>query len=270
LSSDRKIDPLLEFNWPDKLPDDIMWMPEELMTIYGTEAGAELSESEKIRLSQTESLCFYSFNVHGERHLLRDVLSCMHTPGYEHISDYLHYFVAEENVHSWFFQKFCCNYGGKVYPDRRISFAVEKNHVDVDSFFLFARILILEEMLDYYNIKIAADESMPSIIRKINHVHHTEECRHVAIGRNIVSILFDNIVNNHSQETVDKVRIYVEQYIQWCINSLYNPIQYSDAGIGEPYKFRNRVMDDPARKLFHNDLTLNIRKFFYKCGVLKK
>ena len=41
---------------------------------------------------QVESIWFYSFNVHGERHLLRDVLNCMHSPGYEDVSDYMHHF----------------------------------------------------------------------------------------------------------------------------------------------------------------------------------
>ena len=71
------------------------------------QAGATLTPEQLLRLSKWESIWFYSFNVHGERHLLRDVLNCMHSPGYEDVSDYMHHFVCEENNHSWFFSNFC-------------------------------------------------------------------------------------------------------------------------------------------------------------------
>ena len=81
-------------------------MPYELMTVFGTKATADLTPQELLRLSKWESIWFYSFNVHGERHLLRDVLECMHTPGYEDISEYMHHFVCEENNHSWLINAF--------------------------------------------------------------------------------------------------------------------------------------------------------------------
>ena len=191
LSIRNKTNPFLDIAWPESLPEDVMWMPHKLMTVHGTQAGATLTPEQLLRLSKWESIWFYSFNVHGERHLLRDVLNCMHSPGYEDVSDYMHHFVCEENNHSWFFSNFCTRYGGKVYVDKRSQFQAQPLKPAANAFLIFARILILEEMLDYYNVIIAADEAVPAVIRELNALHHYEEARHMAFGRAIVADLFD-------------------------------------------------------------------------------
>jgi hypothetical protein len=172
LSVTHKTNPFADIEWPESLPEDVLWMPKHLMTVHGTQAAEGLSEQDWLRLSKWESIWFYSFNVHGERHLLRDVLDCMHTPGYEDISEYMHHFVCEENNHSWFFSHFCTRYGGKVYTDKRIQFQSEAVSQPVQAFLIFARILILEEMLDYYNVAIDKDETIPGLIRQLNRLHH--------------------------------------------------------------------------------------------------
>lgn len=265
LSIKNKINPFKDIIWPDQLPDDLFWMPHHLMTVYGTKAAEQLSQDDLHRLSKWESIWFYSFNVHGERHLLRDVLDCMHTPGYEDISEYMHHFVCEENNHSWFFSTFCKRYGGKVYVDKRVQFQAEPTTPAVSAFLVFARILILEEMLDYYNVAIAADAAVPQVIRDLNALHHSEEARHMAFGRGIVTDLFAKL---SGKEEVEYCRNYLERYIGWCIDSLYYPQMYRDANIPDAFRFRNAVMNDPARREHHDALTARIRKFLSNLGVL--
>ncbi len=268
MSIESRIDPRIEFDWPESLPEDVLWMPEKLMSIHGTAAGKSLSEEQIIRLSKWESIWFYSFNVHGERHLLRDVLECMHTPGYEDISEYMHHFVAEENLHSWFFSTFCRRYGGKVYTDKRVQFQANQQKAAVNAFLVFARILILEEMLDYYNVIIAADESIPAIIRKLNSVHHFEESRHMAFGRSVVTDLYGKVQGRGVESDIEYCRTYIERYFEWCLDALYNPEMYRDAGIANAYDFRNAVMKDPARSVHHDALVARVKKFFAKIGVI--
>lgn len=267
LSIRNKTNPFLDIAWPESLPEDVMWMPHKLMTVHGTQAGATLTPEQLLRLSKWESIWFYSFNVHGERHLLRDVLNCMHSPGYEDVSDYMHHFVCEENNHSWFFSNFCTRYGGKVYVDKRSQFQAQPLKPAANAFLIFARILILEEMLDYYNVIIAADEAVPAVIRELNALHHYEEARHMAFGRAIVADLFDKARKNCTDEDIDECRAYLDRYIGWCLDSLYYPAMYRDAGIADAYQFRNAVMADPGRQSHHDAMTAKVRKFFAKIGA---
>lgn len=267
LSVKNKSNPFLDIVWPESLPEDTLWMPYELMTVFGTQAATDLTPQELFRLSKWESIWFYSFNVHGERHLLRDVLECMHTPGYEDISDYLHHFVCEENNHSWFFSNFCTRYGGKLYIDKRIQFQSQPTTSTANAFLIFSRILILEEMLDYYNVAIEADPAVPKVIRDLNALHHFEEARHMAFGRAVVTDLFDKMTKKCTAEEIEYCRTYLDRYIGWCLDSLYYPQMYRDAGIADAYRFRNAVMADPARQAHHDALTARVRKFFSKIGA---
>lgn len=268
LSINHKTNPFADIKWPDAIPEDRLWMPKHLMTVYGTKAAEALSEDDWLRLSKWESIWFYSFNVHGERHLLRDVLDCMHTQGYEDISEYMHHFVCEENNHSWFFSNFCTRYGGKVYFDKRVQFQAETPSQSVQAFLIFARILILEEMLDYYNVAIEKDECIPDIIRQLNRLHHFEEARHMAFGRMLVADLFETVVETGTSEDITACKSYLQRYINWCLESLYYPQMYRDAKISEAYAFRNMVMLDPARQIHHDMLTARIKTFLTKIGAL--
>lgn len=268
LSIVHKNNPFVDIQWPDSIPEDTLWMPKHLMTVYGTTAAETLIEEDWLRLSKWESIWFYSFNVHGERHLLRDVLDCMHTPGYEDISEYMHHFVCEENNHSWFFSYFCSRYGGKVYADKRVQFQAAAQPQAVQAFLTFARILILEEMLDYYNVVIEKDESIPDIIRQLNRRHHFEEARHMAFGRMLVADLFNKVIKTGMEEDILACKNYLQRYISWCLESLYYPQMYRDARIPDAYAFRNSVMADPARQIYHDALTSRIRTFLIKIGAL--
>jgi hypothetical protein len=255
------------FEWPESLPGDALWMSPELMTVYGTRAGSALGEDQLIRLSKWESIGFYSFNVHGERYLIREVLERIHTPGFEQVSEYMHHFIGEENVHSWFFAKFCYSYGHKIYPAKSWPRPPVEQSPDIESFLVFARILILEEMVDYYNIFMEHDKRLPPLIRHMNGTHHFDEARHVAFGRNFVRELYANISGKHPEEKLREISDYLERYIRWCIESLYNLSVYRDAGIGEAYEFRTAIMNDPARASHHEAITKGVRKFLRTVGV---
>lgn len=257
------------FDWPAKLPEDQFWMPHELMTVYDTAAGSTLTREQLLQLSKWESIGFYSFNVHGERYLLMEVLQRIHTPGYEPVSEYLHHFIGEENAHSWFFSNFCYKYGKKLYPAKATSFQAETQPKDIEDFLVFARIMILEEMLDHYNVAMEKNESLHPLIRQINGTHHADESRHVAFGRKIVVDLHNKLKEKYPESTVAEVGKYLDLYINWCIESLYNPSVYRDAGIPDAYEFRNAVLADPGRVPYHQNITRRMRKFLVDAGILK-
>lgn len=255
------------FDWPAKLPEDEFWMPLELMTVYDTAVGSTLTREQLLQLSKWESVGFYSFNVQGERYLLMEVLQRIHTPGYEAVSEYLHHFIGEENAHSWFFSNFCYKYGNKLYPAKAMSFKAESLPKDIEDFLVFARILILEEMLDYYNVAMEKDESLHPLIRQINGAHHADEARHVAFGRKIVVNLHKKIREKYPESTIAEVGKYLDIYINWCIESLYNPSVYRDAGIHDAYRFRNAVLTDPGRIPHHQAIIRRMRKFLIDASI---
>ena len=123
-------------------------------------------------------------------------------------------------------------------------------------------------MLDYYNVAIQDNAAVPKVIRDLNALHHYEETRHMSFGRAVVIDLFEKVTEKGSKEEIDYCRNYLNRYIGWCLDSLYYPQMYRDAGIADSYRFRNAVMTDPARQAHHDSLTSRVRKFFLKIGAM--
>jgi hypothetical protein len=144
------------FKWPDSLPADTLWMSPELLSVYGTPVMEQLDEPTLKRLTKWESINFYSLNVHGIRELIIEVTRRIHAAGYEVPSEFFHRFIGEENDHMWFFAQFCLRYGPKIYPDRSLRFPGTADPLAED-FLVFARIVIFEELVDYYNMKMGRD-----------------------------------------------------------------------------------------------------------------
>ncbi|MFF0162288.1 diiron oxygenase [Streptomyces sp. NPDC005263] len=258
--------PYQQFAWPEKLEDNRMWMSPELLTPYGTSHFDALSEDTLHSLSKWESINFYSLNVHGIRELLIEVVGRIHMPGFEVPSDFFHHFIGEENEHMWFFAEFCRRYGQKIYASTAMR-ADSAWEPEIENFLVFARILFFEELVDHYNSRMAQDTSLCDTIREVNRIHHQDESRHIAFGRELVSLLFTRMCAAVSAERVREVEAYLKRYVVFSVNSLYNPHVYRDAGIADPLALRNALIADEGRRAHERKAIRKPLAFFLKTGI---
>jgi hypothetical protein len=238
-------DPYRLFDWPEALDADGYWMSPELLTVHGTEIGARLDDAQLRALSKWESVNFYSLNVHGIRELLTSVIARIHTPGFAVPSEYFHHIIGEENEHMWFFATFCLRYAGKIYPDRSLPFA-GTGVARAETFLLFARLLIFEELVDVFNQRMADDERLHPTIRQVNSIHHQDETRHIAFGRQIVALLHADLRDRLAEPDLAELERYLKRYMRSSVESLCSPAAFRDAGIPDPYGARRAVLADPA------------------------
>ncbi|APY84469.1 AurF domain containing protein [Streptomyces alfalfae] len=260
--------PYTMFDWPDSIEPDLPWMSESLTTLAGTPMWDELTREQQIALTRYEAINFFSLNIHGIRELMSEVVMRIHERTYADVSEFLHHFIGEENEHMWFFAQFCLRYGGKLYPAQPTLKADSVDHLSpvARELIVFARILIFEEIVDYFNAHMATDQSLPPIAREINRVHHQDESRHVAFGRMIFTHLLGQVAERDPQE-VPLVAEYLENYLQYSISTLYNPAAYRDAGIPDALALRRRALEHPARVEAHDQVLKRTRKFLTKAGV---
>jgi hypothetical protein len=270
MSVDTYYNPYKTFQWPDELPEEQWWMSRELMSVHGTPLEQTLSERQLMALSKWESIHFYSLNVHGIRELLIEVVKRIHTPGFELESEFFHHFVGEENEHMWFFATFCLKYGKKIYVDKKIKLPVQEMDSDIESLLVFSRILVFEEIVDYFNVRMGRDESLHPIIRQVNAIHHQDESRHIAFGREIVKQLFDRVQATHAPGELVEVDNYLTRYIQASVQSLYSPTVYADAGVPEPFKVRNALVESPIRREYNAKVLKRTTDFFSKNGIISE
>jgi hypothetical protein len=260
--------PYLLFDWPDELPQEAPWMSDDLLTVYGTAVAEELDESTRFRLSKWESINFYSMNVHGIRDLLIEVVNRIHMPGFETPSDFFHHFIDEENQHMWFFAEFCLRYGKKLYSSPKLPSAGNED-VDVQNFLVFSRILLFEEIVDFYNVRMGDDARLHPTIRQVNALHHQDESRHIAFGRELVALLFQRVREQLDEEQLLQIEQYVKRYIVYSLQLFYSPQAYLDAGIADAFDFRSRVMADEGRRAIERRSIRKPMSFLLKQGILR-
>ncbi|MET7467447.1 diiron oxygenase [Micromonospora sp. NPDC005686] len=260
--------PYTMFDWPDSIETDKPWMSENLTTLAGTEMWDELSREQQLALTRYETVNFFSLNIHGIRELMSEVVMRIHDRNYAAVSEFMHHFIGEENEHMWFFAQFCLRYGGKLYPPQPSLKADSVNHLSpvARELVVFARILIFEEIVDYYNARMANDQSLPAIAREINRLHHQDESRHVAFGRLLFSNLLGQVAARDPEE-LPVIAEYLESYLQYSIGTLYDPTAYRDAGIPDALALRRRALKHPVRIAAHDQILKRTRSFLSKAGA---
>ena len=265
LSRADAYDPYAELEWPAAI--DGLWMAPDLMSVHGTPLADDLDERTYLDLNKWECASFFSLNVNGIRDLLVALTRRLHTPGFEFVSEYMHCFIAEENEHMWYFAKFCNDYAGKIYDDRAVA-AEDVPEQDIDSFLIFARALIFEELVDIYNRKMSADERLHPFARQINRLHHLDEVRHIAYGRLYVELAFKQLQEKYPESRLAEVREAVDRFIRLCIVRLYPAEVYRDAGLERPVRLRKDLLRHPARVEYNRRLSASIAKHFVNAGIL--
>jgi hypothetical protein len=254
------------FEWPDELPADRYWMSPELMSVTGTEVEAELTEEQLWALSRWESVNFYSLNVHGIRELLIEVITRIHTTGFQRASEYFHHLIGEENEHMWFFAKFCLLYG-KIYPDKQLRWSSSEGDPRAANFLVFMRLLLFEEIVDHFNKRMGVDERLHPTIRQVNAIHHQDESRHIAFGRQAVAHLHAELRKELGSEELAELEGYVKTYIRVSVDSLVSPAVYRDAGLPDPYGVRTRVLADPRHAEFRSEVMKRTMTFMVREGI---
>jgi len=253
--------------WPEKLSQEEWFMGPELVSIYGTEAFANLTEDRQKILSFFECVNLFSMNIHGERMLIEGIAKRLYKPNTAEVAPYLHHFLDEENKHLSYFGGFCMRYANKVYPSKHLSLPRQYAKGEED-FLFFAKVFIFEEMIDDYNVRIMVDQRVNQLARRINYLHHKDEARHLAFGRKIVLHLFERYVTEWSEEELAGVREHLGIYLSTLFKEFFNPSVYKDAGMLAPYELAATSFAHPSSRQHRQSMADPCIQFLLKNGIL--
>jgi hypothetical protein len=256
------------FAWPAKL-DEAKWcMPPELISIYGTAAWHKLDERQQRALSLYEIGNFFSLVLQGERPLVQGLGIRLYTKEtHGAITDYLHHFIDEENKHMVMFAEFCARYLGKVYPEKKVVLPRQYDKGEEDLAF-YCKVMVVEEIGDYYNVTIARDERVDPLVRELNQVHHVDEARHLAFGRRYVAELAARYLPGWSRETRAGFQTWLAQYLKSSWGDFYNPTMYKDAGLADAYELRQLALASTACAEHRRRASRKLVDYFLEHGLL--
>jgi hypothetical protein len=269
ISRREAIDPHLAFDWPEALDKTQWFMSPELVTLHGTDLWETLREEERKVLSFYELTNFFSLVLAGERLLLQRMARLLQHPTYAEVTPYLHHFIDEENKHMVWFGTFCRKYARKIYPTRHYPLAAELAPGEEELQF-WVSVLVFEEMGDYFNATIAADDRVEPLSRAINRVHHREESRHLAFGRAITREVFESNWPRWDAATRVRVRRYVEQFLIAEFRDYFNPAVYRDAGLADAYAVRERALASAAARARFEVVTARCVEVLMAAGIIEQ
>ena len=235
-----------KLEWPETLDDSVWAMSPEYVSLYGTPVWQGLSEAQQRKLAFYECAGFFSMVLHGERPLLEGMSHRLYTLETNlTVTEYMHHFLDEENKHMVMFSSYLRRYVGKVYPEKKIPHTrpLAKGEEDIA---FFAKVLVVEELSDVYNVAMAADERLAPIVRDINQTHHVDEARHIHFGRAYLKQLWDRSSPAWTGEQRQSFRAWLIDYINASWRDFYNPSVYRDAGIADAYDVREMALASPV------------------------
>src|SRR5262245_28710129 len=198
--------------WPETLDRSHWFMSPELISIYGTELWASLSEEQQKNLSFWELINFFSITLQGERPLVQGLVQQMYSRQGKPETHYMHHFLDEENKHMVMFSMFCHRYAGKVYPDKKIVLPKKYAPGEEDVSF-FIKALVVEELGDVFNVAMMKDQTIDPMAREVNRLHHDDEARHLIFGRRRLAEMFAEWKTKWSPEMLAGVRQWVVAYV---------------------------------------------------------
>lgn len=217
------------FAWSPPAPDRLAMSP-ALLPLAGLPVYQEMSDEWRWQLALLEAVSFFSLNINGERDLMGGLEAQLAGDIPEHVSRYLPHFLHEEAAHTEVFKRFCLTYCGLVFRDRQVRFPHEFLPGE-ESFVFFARALIFEEVADFYNRKLAADDDLWRLARDINRYHAEDEARHIAFGRLYVSTLWEELGKRCTAEEKARIARSLKGYLQSVQRAYVNPDVYQRLGM---------------------------------------
>jgi hypothetical protein len=205
-------------------------MSPALLPLAGLPVYRELNDQRRWQLTLLEAVNFFSLNINGERDLMLGLEARLGGDTPAHVSQYLPYFLQEEAAHTEVFKRFCLSYCGKIFRDRHVQFPQEYLPGE-ETFVFFARALIFEEIADFYNRKLAADDSLWRLAREINRYHAEDEARHIAFGRLYVSTLWEELGRLWTAEDKTRIADSLRRYLHSVQRLYVNPDVYQELGM---------------------------------------
>jgi len=259
--------PHTRFAFPDAAPRDRLAMPAELLTLGDADG---LDDEQRWRLALLEAVQFFSLNIAGERELMQGLAARLYTGPLAATSEYLQHFLAEENAHTVVFAAFCRRYGGKIYPSREVRLP-RAFLPGEEEFLFFAKVLLFEEIANWWNQRIAADDTVWSLAREINEYHALDEARHIAFGRQAVEALWEIHAPGWPEEARVRIGQYLVDYCEKTRRSYVNPSVWRDLGprfaAGDLLARRDALLRSPARRAIDAEAAARGLEFLRSCGI---
>ncbi|MFC1412129.1 diiron oxygenase [Streptacidiphilus sp. N1-12] len=184
-SAKHSYDPDTELDWDAPLQPGKWFLPERMVSLYGTPLWERLSEERRIELSRHEAASLASAGIWFEIILMQLLTRHIYDldPRSRHVT-YALTEMADECRHSRMFARMVTKLETPYYrPGGVTRFLGRILKTTATTPGAFTATLLVEEILDRIQRQTFPDETIQPLIRGITRIHVVEEARHVRYAR---------------------------------------------------------------------------------------
>ncbi|HEX7302457.1 diiron oxygenase [Lentzea sp.] len=228
-SAEKFYDPEVDIDWSAPLADDLFYIPEQRISLYGTPLYDTLTREQRIELSKHELASIASVGLWFELLLMQMLVKVVYNtdPTTRH-AQYALTEVADECRHSTMFARLVERVGCPAYGPTKHTHRLGKL-LPIIGYgpAMYGSILVAEEILDRLQREAMNDDTVQPIVRMVNRIHVLEEARHVRFAR------------EELQRGMAELKGYEKPYQKWLIGyvsmmitrAIINPKVYAAVGL---------------------------------------
>ncbi|WP_227982450.1 AurF N-oxygenase family protein [Nocardia spumae] len=247
LGSVRKsYDPVVDLDWDAPLDPDKLFLPPEVVSLYGTEIWETLTPRQRRELSRQELANILSVGIWFENILNRLLLrELMNGDPSSHRSHYTLTEMADECRHMTMFGKLIDHIDARPYwPKAPARLAISSLQLLLHGPMVWVGALVGEEIFDALQRRTIDDPQLQPVVARTFRIHVTEEARHIGFAR-------DSLARRvPSMSTAE--RIYVRTCVAVAaplfVRLIINPHMYVRAGLDGRAARRVAVANPHARR----------------------
>jgi hypothetical protein len=260
-------DPMDEVDWDAPVPADKYGLNPEWSTLYGTPLWDEMTEAQKVTLTQHEVCSVMSIGIWFEMILQQMILRDQYVQPHGNAEfQFALTEIADECRHSLMFARACQKMGVPTYlPDRKSIELGRGFKALATGEAAYAGILVAEEILDVMQRDWMRGENVQPIVRTTSKIHVVEESRHMKFARQEV---------RDALRTAGPVRrrassVLVAAAAYFIVTNMVNPAVYAAAGL-DVERAVAAARDNEHRKTMLRTSSRHLMAFLGEVGLLTK
>jgi hypothetical protein len=257
--------PDLDVDWDAPLAEGKIFLPEERVSLYGTELWERLTPEQRIELAKHEIGSITSVGLWTEILLMQ--LLARYASDLDPRSAHTHYALTEigdETRHAIMFGKGIARLGLPAYGPPRIVRKLSKLFgAVIGGPAMFASVLVVEETTDRLQRSMLDNDDIQPFIRMINRIHVIEEARHVRYAREELIRGLESL----SRPMLELHRLVTAVVAYTIVDIMGNPAVYTAIGL-DPKQAREVARDNPHHHETRRWMAEKIVEFLTEVGMI--
>jgi P-aminobenzoate N-oxygenase AurF len=257
--------PDLDVDWDAPLVEGKGFMPEERVSLYGTELWERLTPQQRVELAKHEIGSITSVGLWTEILLMQ--LLARYAADLDPRSPHTHYALTEigdETRHAIMFGKGLTRLGLPAYGPPRIVRSLSKVFgAVIGGPAMFASVLVVEETTDRLQRSMLDNDDIQPFIRMINRIHVVEEARHVRYAREELVRGMESL----SRPMLELHRFVTAVVAYTIVDIMVHPRAYQTVGL-DPKQAREVARANPHHHETRRWLAEKITEFLTDVGMI--